>query len=120
MRGFRGNIVGMVIGKGGVCRGCLGDMRNGREGIICGLGVNGSKGGWENVAGLGSEFSNLSGASMSELLNWEIVLKTVMSELVSETMPDDVLTWGDSGGGKAKSGMMGIGFWRLAVWEMER
>ena len=43
-----------------------------------------------------------------------------MSELVSESMPDDVLTWGDSGGGKAKSGMMGIGFWRLAGWEMER
>ena len=55
-----------------------------------------------------------------ELLNLEIVLKAVMSELVSESMPDDVLTWGDSGGGKAKSGMMVIGFWRLAGWEMER
>ena len=29
-------------------------------------------------------------------------------------MPDDVLTRGDSGGGKAKNGMMGSGFWRLA------
>ena len=57
---------------------------------------------------------------MFELLNWEIVLKMVMSELVSESMPDDVLTWADSGGGKAKGGMMGIGFWRLAGWEMER
>ena len=46
---------------------------------------------------------------MSELINCEIVLKTVISEFVSESMPDDVLTWGDSGGGKAKSGMMGIG-----------
>ena len=51
---------------------------------------------------------------MSELFNWEIVLKLVMSELVSESMPDDVLTWGDSGGGKAKSGMMGLN-WILEV-----
>ena len=43
----------------------------------------------------------------------------MMSELASESMPDDVLIWGDSGGGK-KSGMMGIGFWRLAGWEIER
>ena len=43
-----------------------------------------------------------------------------MSELVSESMPDDVLTWDDSVGGKAKSGLMGIGFWRLTGWEMER
>ena len=51
---------------------------------------------------------------MSELLNFEIVLKTVISELVSESMPDDVLTWGKSSDGKAKSGMIGSGFWRLA------
>ena len=57
---------------------------------------------------------------MSELLNWKIVLKTVISELVSESMPDDVLAWADSCGGKAKSGMMRSGFWRLAGWEMER
>ena len=31
---------------------------------------------------------------MSELLNLEIVLKKVMSELVSESMPDDVLNGG--------------------------
>ena len=57
---------------------------------------------------------------MSELLNWEMVLKTVISELVAETMPDDVLSWGDSVGGKAKCGMVGSRFWRLAGWEMER
>ena len=67
----------------------------------------------------GSEFANSSGVSMSELLNWEIVVKTVISELASESMPDDVLIWGDSGGGKTKSGMMGIGFWRLAGCEIE-
>ena len=44
----------------------------------------------------------------------------MMSELASESMPDDVLMWGESGDGKAKSGMMGIGFWRLAGWEIER
>ena len=37
-----------------------------------------------------------------------------MSELASESMPDDVLVWGGSGGRKAKIGMLGIGFWRLA------
>ena len=34
----------------------------------------------------------------------------MMSELASESMPDDVLMWSDSGGGNAKSGKMGIGF----------
>ena len=43
-----------------------------------------------------------------------------MSELASESMPDEMLIWGDSGGGKAKSGMMGMGFWRLAGREIER
>ena len=43
-----------------------------------------------------------------------------MYELVSESMPEDVLKCGDSGGVKAKSGMMGIGFRRLAGWKMER
>ena len=41
-------------------------------------------------------------------------------ELVSESMPDEVLTWGVSGGGKAKSGMTGIVFWRLTGSETER
>ena len=80
----------------------------------------GRKGGSRNVAGLGSEFANSSGVSISELLNWKIVYKTKISELASETMPDDLLMWGDSSGGKAKSGMMWIGFWRLAGWEIER
>ena len=44
----------------------------------------------------------------------------MISELALEFVPDDVLIWGDSGGGKAKSGMMGIGFWRLAGWEIEK
>ena len=56
---------------------------------------------------------------MSEILNWEIVFKTVMSELVSISMPDHVLTRGDSGGGKAKSGMMGIGGWLGGKWNGE-
>ena len=43
-----------------------------------------------------------------------------MSELVSEFMPDDVLACGESGGGKAKSGTIGSGFWRLAGWEFDR
>ena len=78
--------------------------------LFVGWVLTGRKGGWENAGGLGSELVNSSVVSMSQLLNWEIVLKTVMSELVSESMPDDVLTWGDSSGGKEKSGMMGIGF----------
>ena len=41
----------------------------------------------------------------------------MISELVSEFMPDDVLACGESGGGKAKSGS---GFWRLAEWEFDR
>ena len=43
-----------------------------------------------------------------------------MSELVSEFTPDDVLICGESDGGKAKSGIMGMGLWRLAGWEFER
>ena len=43
-----------------------------------------------------------------------------MSELVSEFMPDDVLACGESGGGKAKNGIIGNGFWRLAGWEFDR
>ena len=43
-----------------------------------------------------------------------------MSELVSEFMPDDVLACGESGGTKAKSGIIGSGFWRLAGWVFDR
>ena len=39
-----------------------------------------------------------------------------MSELVSEFMPDDVLVCGESGGGKAKSGIKWIGFW-IGGWQ---
>ena len=37
-----------------------------------------------------------------ELLNWEIVLYTVVFELVSESMLDEVLARGDSCAGKQK------------------
>ena len=67
----------------------------------------GWKGGWENVVGLGSELSNLSGVSISELLNWEIVLYIVVLELVSDSMLDEVLRWGEWGGGKQKVGWWG-------------
>ena len=47
-------------------------------------------------------------------------MKTEISELVSEFVLDGTLITGKSGGGKAKSGIIGIGFWRLAEWEFER
>ena len=43
-----------------------------------------------------------------------------MSELVSELMPDDLIICGESTGGVAIIGIMGIGFWRLAGWEFDR
>ena len=43
-----------------------------------------------------------------ELLKCEIVRKTEISELVSEFMLDGILITGESGGGKAKSGIIGI------------
>ena len=43
-----------------------------------------------------------------------------MKNLASESMPNDVLMWVELVGGKAKSEMMGIGFWRLAGCEIER
>ena len=46
--------------------------------------------------------------------------KIEISELVSEFMLDDILIVGKSGGGKAKSGIIGIGVWRLVGWEFER
>ena len=71
------------------------------------------------MEGEGSELANSSGVSRSELLNCEIVRKTKVSELVSELVLDGMLIT-KSGGGKAKSGIMGTGFWRLAGWEFER
>ena len=41
------------------------------------------------------------------------------SELVSEFRLDDVLACGESGGRKAKIGIIGSGFWRLAGWEFD-
>ena len=43
-----------------------------------------------------------------ELLNCELERKTEISELVSEFVLDDILIIGKSGGGKAKSGIIGI------------
>ena len=43
-----------------------------------------------------------------------------MCELVSEFMPDVTLLDGKSGGGKAKSGIIGIGEVRLVGWEFDR
>ena len=70
--------------------------------------------------GDGSESANLSGVSTLGLLNCEIEYKTEISELVSEFVLDDILIIGKSGGGNAKSGMIGNGVWRLAGWEFER
>ena len=39
----------------------------------------------------------------------------MISELVSEFMPDYVLACCESGGGKAKTGIIGNGFWRLIL-----
>ena len=44
--------------------------------------------------------------------------KTEICELVSEFMPDVTLLDGKSGGGKAKSGMIGIGEVRLVGWNL--
>ena len=43
------------------------------------------------------------------MLSCEIEYKTEISELVSEFVLDDILIIGKSGGGKAKSGIIGIG-----------
>ena len=79
----------------------------------------GRNGGWEHVDGV-LNLRIRQGFFRFELSNWGIVWNNVMSELASQSMPDDVLRWGDSGGGKAKSGLMGIGVWSLAGWKIER
>ena len=53
---------------------------------------------------------NSSGVSIY-LLSCEMEYKTEISKLVSEFVPDDILIVGKSGGGKAKSGIIGIGVW---------
>ena len=65
--------------------------------------------------GDGSESANSSGVSILELLSCEMEYKTEISELVSEFVLDDILIVG-----KAKSGIIGIGVWRLVGWEFER
>ena len=62
----------------------------------------------------------MSGVSTLGLFNCEIAYKTEISELVSEFVLDDILIIGKLGGGKAESGIIGIGVWRLAGWEFER
>ena len=69
---------------------------------------------WIWVEGDGSESANLSGVSTLEFLNCEMIWKTEISELVSEFMVDGILINGELGGGKAKSGIIGIWVWRLA------
>ena len=63
---------------------------------------------WVWVEGDGSESAISSGVSILELLNCEIEYKTEISELVSEFVLDDIIIIGKSGGGKAKSGIIGI------------
>ena len=70
--------------------------------------------------GDGSESANSSGVSIFGLLSCEMEYKTEMCELVSEFMPDVTLLDGKSGGGKAKSGIIGIGEVRLVGWEFDR
>ena len=70
--------------------------------------------------GDGSESANSSGVSILVLLSCEMEYKTEIFELVSQFVLDDILIVGKSGGGKAKSGIIGIGVWRLVGWEFER
>ena len=57
----------------------------------------GWKGGWEKVDGLSSDSLNLSGVSILELLNCEMLWKTVFVELLSESMLGELLVYDDSG-----------------------
>ena len=50
----------------------------------------------------------MSGVSTLGLLNCEIEYKTEITEFVSVFVLDDIITIGKSGGGKAKSGIIGI------------
>ena len=69
---------------------------------------NGLKGGCEKVDGLGSEFWNASGVSTSELLNCEMVWKTVFAELSSESMRGELLVYDGMGEGmRSEFGMLG-------------
>ena len=70
--------------------------------------------------GDGSESANSSEVSILGLLSCEMEYKIEISELVSEFVLDDIIIVGKSGGGKAKSGIIGIGVWRLVGWEFQR
>ena len=70
--------------------------------------------------GDGSESVNSSGVSIFGLFSCEMEYKTEICELVSEFMPDVTLLDGKSGGGKAKSGIIGIEEVRLVGWEFDR
>ena len=70
--------------------------------------------------GDGSDSANSSGVSILELLGCEMEYKAEISELVSEFVLDDILMVGKLGGGKAKSGIIGIGVWSLVGWEFAR
>ena len=60
---------------------------------------SGLKRGCEKVDGLGSEFWNASRFSTSELLNCEMVWKTVFVELSSEAMRGKLLVYDGMGEG---------------------
>ena len=69
------------------------------------------KGGLGKGRRAGFGVCNSSRVSMSDLLNCEMVLYSVVAELASESMLDGLLVYVDSGyGGKSKSGR--IGMWR--------
>ena len=76
--------------------------------------------------GDGSESANSSGVSILGLLSCEMEYKAEVSELVSEFMLDGILIVGKLGGGKTKSGIIGIEVevgcrvLRLVGWEIER
>ena len=70
--------------------------------------------------GDGSESANSSEVSILGLLSCEMEYKIEISELVSEFVLDDIIILGKSGGGKARSGIIGIGVWRLVGWEFQR
>ena len=73
---------------------------------------------WRVGWGYSSVGANSSGVSILQLLSCQLEYK--ISELESEFVLDDILIFGKSGGGKAKSGIIGIGVWRLVGWEFER
>ena len=86
-------MVRWVAGYWGVDWGCIGIGERGRGRFIRDLSPDGLKGGWEKVDGLGSESANSSRVSISELLNCEMVTKTVYVEVLSESMLGELLVY---------------------------